>query len=123
MCLWGIVFIGATEVSLRESLLIFNTGWFDVAKAIFVGVLIGFFLRIQNFRKYIEKIPFGFLLTGVAIGIIGLGSIGIGLVGASIIYIRFEEIELIRVPLHASVVGLAAYVIFLTAHWNENEKI
>ena len=119
ICIWGIIFFGFTEEALRKSVQTFNTGWLDVVQAVFTGVVIGFFLRIQVIREFIDKMPFGFLTTGVALGIIGLGFIGVGLIGASIIYIRFEEIELIRLPLHASVVGLAAYSIYLTAHWGE----
>jgi len=123
ICFWGIVFFGFPAEELRKSLSFFNTSWLDVAQAIFTGVVIGLFLRIQIIREFLEKIPFSFLLTGVTLGIIGLGCIGIGLIGASIVYFRFEEIELIRIPLHASVVGLSAYVIYFTAHWNESEKI
>ena len=121
MCIWGAVFLDMSEIELRNSLQFFNTGWLDAVTGIFCGVLFGSILRVQNFKDYLGKIPMGFLLTGVALGVIGLGGIGIGLVGASIIYIRFDAIELMRISLHASVVGLGAYTIYLTAHWGKAE--
>lgn len=106
---------------MRAAVQIFNTGWLDAAKAILIGVLIGLVLRIRGVRNYVEGIPFGVLLTGVGLGVIGLGSIGV--FGAAILYLRFEDIELIRLPLHASVVGLSAFIIYLASKWGRSEEI
>jgi len=121
--LWGLIFSGMAETDIRNSIAIFNTKWLDVLQAILTGIIMGLIIRIQIIRNYIEAIPFGSLLTGVAAGILGLGAIGIGIVGAIIVYFRFEAIELIKLPLHASIVGLSLYVIYLTLHWGESEKI
>ena len=121
--MWGIVFIGASGEEIRNAVQTFNTEWFDLVKAIVVGLIIGFILRFRSVRNYIEGIPFGTLLTGVGIGIIGLGFLGVGVFGAAIVFVRHGDIELIKVPLHASVVGLSAYCIYFSSRWRRSEEI
>jgi len=121
--LFSIVFMGTSEEKLQDALQIFNTRWIDLEKGVFVGALIGLVLRAKRVREFVEGGPFGSFLTGVGIGVIGLGFAGIGLLGAAIIYLRFTDVELIRVPLHATVVGISALSIFLVSRFGRNEKI
>lgn len=119
---FGIVFISSSLDDFTEMTKAFDTNWFDAIEAIFIGLILGLMLRIESIRNYINTIPFGTFLTGVGIGIIGLGAIGMGFIGAAIIYLKFYDIELIRVPLHASVVGLSAFCIYLVSMWKRTNN-
>ncbi len=119
--LWCVVFVGATEKDLVESIEIFNTGWLDLIKAIVVGFIIGLIFRNNKVQNYLESLPLGKLTTGTFLGIVGLGFIGVGLLGAVIIYLKFGNIEFVRLPLHATLVGLAAYLIYITMHWSKRD--
>ena len=121
--LWGLVFLGPSKEEMTEVAKIFNTGLLDVLKAIVVGVVIGIVLRINSVRAYLNNTTFGSLLTSTGLCVIGLGAIGIGILGAVILYFRLGEIELVRVPLHAAVVGSSAMVIYAVSKVRNNEKI
>ncbi len=119
--LWCIVFIGASEKDLAESIEIFNTGWLDLLKAVVVGFIIGLIFRKNKVQNYLESLPLGKLTTGTFLGIVGLGFIGVGVMGAIIIYAKFGNIEYVRLPLHAALVGLATYLIYITMHWSKRD--
>jgi len=118
---WCIIFVGISENDVIESAKLFNTSFFDLVKAVFIGLILGLVIRISNVRNYLGGMPLGLLLTGVPLGVIGLGAIGMGLFGAMIIYLRFDNIELLRLPLHATVVGISSYVIYQTIHWSKRD--
>ena len=117
--LFGFVIGSSTADDLRGAVQVFNTGWFDFLKASVIGVVIGLIARTGIKKNKLHSLPAGILL----VGIIGIGAIGVGIIGAVVVYLRYEDLELIRVPLHASVVGLAAYCIYLVSQWRLNEEI
>jgi len=119
--LWCIVFIGASEKDLIESIAIFNTGWFDLLKAVVMGIVIGLIFRNKKVKNFLESLPLGTLITGTFLGIVGLGFIGVGMLGSLIIYMKFGNIEYVRLPLHATLVGLATYLIYITIHWSKRD--
>lgn len=112
---FGIVFLNSSKEAFAELVKTFNTSWYDALKAIFIGFILEMMLRIESIRNYINTIPLGTLMTGVGLGIFGLSGIGMGFIGAIIIYLKFNNIEFIRVPLHASIVGLSAFCIYLVS--------
>jgi hypothetical protein len=76
-------------------------------------------------QSYLCGLTLGEFLAGLGLGlgVLGLGMIAMGLVGASITYMRFGVFELIKVPLHASVVGLSLCVIYFTSRWRCVDRI
>ncbi|GAB5450212.1 MAG: hypothetical protein Hals2KO_05400 [Halioglobus sp.] len=123
LAIWSfsVVFIGEQEADLRGAVQMFDTNWADAGKAFVIGICLGFVLRIPAVSKYIDSSGFGFLLSGMNLAIIGIGVIGMGVLGALIVYIKFEQAVYMRVPLHASVVGLSLLAMDIAAECGRRE--
>ena len=120
LSLWGLCFLGATQTNMENILPLLNTTWFDAFTALFIGAIIGIALTFPPIRQYVDNQPFCTIVTGVAPGVIGLGAIGIGVTGALIVYMKTGDVALIRIPLHASVIGLALFTWYCVLRWRHS---
>jgi len=122
LSLWGIVFYLMAETMPDELLPVFRTSWLEGLKALIVGISLGGLFRIAKIKNYlVESVVGGEAFLRVGFGVLGLGMIGMGVVGAALVYSKHENLELILVPLNATVVGLAVTAIHVVMNWKRNE--
>jgi len=122
LSLWGIVFYLMAETMPDELLPVFRTSWLEGLKALIVGISLGGLFRIAKIKNYlVESVVGGETFLRVGFGVLGLGMIGMGVVGAALVYSKHENLELILVPLNATVVGLAVTAIHVVMNWKRNE--
>jgi len=122
LSLLGIVFYDVAVMVPEDLLSSFVPRWWEGAKALVVGILLGSCFRLEKIKKYLLRFVLGgesFLRVGF--GVLGYGLIGIGVVGALVVYAQHQNFEMALVPLNASVVGIAVSAIHLVLNWKGNE--
>ena len=119
--LFGLIFANSSQTDLNESVLIFTLSWHDLVLAIVGGIILGLLLRLRSVFEFINSFLGNKNIIYFGSGVIGIGAIGIGLVGSLIVYFKFNDLNLIQLPLHFAKIGIVLYITHLIIIRKKNE--
>jgi len=115
------LFAFSSEQDLESGAEIFRLDFGITLWAILIGIFYGALFRIDKVSSYIKSLPLGEILIGIPIKVIGIGI----LLGSTItfvaVYLRFQNIALLGIPMHIMNIAFACILIYEVSHYKKNE--